>query len=241
MAEERRIAVVTGGNRGMGFETCRQLGRRGYRVVLTSRESALGEAAAARLRKEDGLEVEPFRLDLTRAEDVGALVAHARRRLGRVDALVNNAGLYLEYAGSSVGDRTSVFEAQMPIVRAIVETNLLGPLALAQGLVAMMRERGYGRVVNVTSAMGQLAEMGGGAPGYRLAGVGINAMTRIFAQELQGTNVLVNSVDPGWVRTRSPEAHRSIQEGVETTVWLATLPDGGPSGQFFRDKQPIPW
>ncbi len=89
--------------------------------------------------------------------------------------------------------------------------------------------------------MGQLAEMGGGAPGYRLAAVGINAMTRIFAQELQGTNVLVNSVDLGWVRTRSPEASRSIEEGVATTVWLATLPEGGPSGQFFRDKQPIPW
>ena len=241
MAEERRIAVVTGGNRGMGFETCRQLGRRGYRVVLTSRESALGETAAAKLREEERLEIEPFRLDLTRAEDIAALVAHARRRLGRIDVLVNNAGLYLEIAGSSVRDRTSVFDAQMPVVRAIVETNLFGPLALSQGLVAMMRERDYGRVVNVTSAMGQLAEMGGGAPGYRLAGVGINAMTRIFAQELQGTNVLVNSVDPGWVRTRSPEAHRSIEEGVETTVWLATLPDGGPSGQFFRDKQPIPW
>jgi NAD(P)-dependent dehydrogenase (short-subunit alcohol dehydrogenase family) len=166
---------------------------------------------------------------------------HARRWLGRVDALVNNAGLYLEIAGSSVRDRTSVFDAQMPVVRAIVETNLFGPLALSQGLVALMRERGYGRVVNVASAMGQLAEMGGGAPGYRLAGVGINAMTRIFAAELQGTNVLINSVDPGWVRTRSAEAARSIEEGVETTVWLATLPDGGPSGQFFRDKQPIPW
>jgi NAD(P)-dependent dehydrogenase (short-subunit alcohol dehydrogenase family) len=240
MAEERRIAVVTGGNRGMGFETCRQLGRRGYRVVLACRDPQAGCEAAGGLRAE-GLEVEPFRLDLTRAEDIANLVMHARRWLGRVDALVNNAGLYLEIAGSSVRDRTSVFNAQMPVVRAIVETNLFGPLALSQGLVALMRERGYGRVVNVASAMGQLAEMGGGAPGYRLAGVGINAMTRIFAQELQGTNVLVNSVDPGWVRTRSPEALRSIEEGVETTVWLATLPDGGPSGQFFRDKQPIPW
>jgi len=240
MTEERRIAVVTGGNRGMGFETCRQLGRGGYRVILTSRESALGEAAATRLR-EEGLEVEPFRLDLTRSEDIAALIAHARRRLGRVDVLVNNAGVYLETAGSSVRDRTSVFDAQTQVVRAIIETNLLGPFALSQGLVAMMRERNYGRVVNLTSAMGQLAEMGGGAPGYRFAGVGINAMTRILAQELQGTNVLVNSVDPGWVRTRSPDAHRSVEEGVETTVWLATLPDGGPSGQFFRDKQPIAW
>jgi len=241
MSEEQRVAIVTGGNRGMGLETCRQLARLGYRVVLTSRESALGETVAASLREKEGLVVEPFRLDLTRAEDIAALVAHARRRLGRVDVLVNNAGLYLEIGGASVRDRTSAFDAQLQVVRVIVETNLFGPFALSQGLVAMMRERAYGRVVNVTSAMGQLAEMGGGAPGYRFAGVGINAMTRIFAQELQGTNVLVNSVDPGWVRTRSPDAHRSVEEGVETTVWLATLPDGGPSGQFFRDKQPIPW
>lgn len=241
MAEEQRIAIVTGGNRGMGLETCRQLAQRGYRVVLTSRESVVGEVAAGRLRDEEGLEVEPFRLDLTRAEDIAALVGHARRKLGRVDVLVNNAGLYLEYGGAAVRERTSVFDAQLQVVRAIMETNLFGPFTLSQGLVAMMREQGYGRVVNVTSAMGQLAEMGGGAPGYRLAGVGINAMTRIFAQELQDTNVLINSVDPGWVRTRSPDADRSVEEGVATTIWLATLPDGGPSGQFFRDKEPIPW
>jgi NAD(P)-dependent dehydrogenase (short-subunit alcohol dehydrogenase family) len=114
-------------------------------------------------------------------------------------------------------------------------------MALSQGLIALMRDQGYGRVVNVTSAMGQLSDMGGGAPGYRLAAIGINALTRIFANELQGTNVLVNSVDPGWVRTRSTEATRSVEEGVETTIWLATLPDGGPSGMFFRDMQPIPW
>ena len=141
---------------------------------------------------------------------------------------------------ASVRDRVSVFDARMEVVRAILDTNLLGHMALLQGLIALMRDQGYGRVVNVTSAMGQLSDMGGGAPGYRLAAVGINALTRIFANELQGTNVLVNSVDPGWVRTRSTEATRSVEEGVETTIWLATLPDGGPSGGFFRDKQPIP-
>jgi NAD(P)-dependent dehydrogenase (short-subunit alcohol dehydrogenase family) len=239
-AEEQRIAVVTGGNRGMGLETCRQLGRRGFRVVLACRDPQAGREAAVGLRAE-GIEVEPFRLDLTRAEDIAGLVMHTRRWLGRVDALVNNAGLYLESGGPTVRDRVSVFDARLEVVRAILETNLLGHLALSQGLIALMRERGYGRVVNLTSAMGQLAEMGGGAPGFRLAAAGTNAMTRIFAAELQGTNVLVNSVDPGWVRTRSDEAPRSVEEGVETTVWLATLPDGGPSGQFFRDKQPIPW
>jgi NAD(P)-dependent dehydrogenase (short-subunit alcohol dehydrogenase family) len=240
LADQRRIAIVTGGNRGMGFETCRQLGRLGHTVILAARDPQAGREAAAKLQAE-GLDVVPFRLDLTRAEDIAALIAHARRWLGRVDVLVNNAGLYLERAGPTVSDRVSAFDARMEMVRAILETNLLGHMALSQGLIALMREQGYGRVVNVTSAMGQLSDMGGGAPGYRLAGVGINALTRIFANELRGTNVLVNSVDPGWVRTRSAEATRSVEEGVETTIWLATLPDGGPSGLFFRDRQPIPW
>lgn len=240
MTEAGRIAVVTGANRGMGFETCRQLGRRGYRVVLCCREAEAGREAAAKLR-EEGLAVDPFRLDLTRAGDIAALVSHARRRLGRVDALVNNAGIYLETAGSTVDERVSVFDAKLEVMRAILDTNLLGHFSLAQGLVALMRDGGYGRVVNLSSAMGQFADMGGGAPGYRIACVGINALTKIFARELEGSNVLVNSVDPGWVRTDDPRATRSVEEGVATTVWLATLPDGGPSGQFFRDRQPIPW
>jgi NAD(P)-dependent dehydrogenase (short-subunit alcohol dehydrogenase family) len=140
-----------------------------------------------------------------------------------------------------VSARTSALVAQMDVVRAILESNLLGPFSLSQGLIGAMRERGYGRVVNVSSAVGQLSDTGGGAPGYLLACVGIKAMTKFFAEELRGTNILVNSVDPGWVRSRSQDATRSVEEGVATTVWLATLPDGGPSGQFFRDKAPIPW
>ena len=237
---EHRTAVVTGGNRGMGFEICRQLGQRGYKVILCARDPQAGGEAAAKLQSE-GLKIEPFRLDLTRAEDIATLVVHARRWLQRVDVLVNNAGLYLETAGRTVRDRVSVFDARMEVIRSIIDTNLLGHLSLSQGVIALMRDHGYGRVVNVTSAVGQLSDMGGGAPGYRLAAVGINAVTRIFANELQGTNVLVNSVDPGWVQTRSAEATRTIEEGVETTIWLATLPDGGPTGLFFRDKQPVPW
>jgi NAD(P)-dependent dehydrogenase (short-subunit alcohol dehydrogenase family) len=239
MAEEK-VAIVTGGNRGMGFETCRQLGRVGFKVILCSRDAQAGEIAAAKLRDE-GLGVEAFRLDLTRAEEIAALVMYARRNLRRVDVLINNAGIYLEIAGTTVNDRISAFDARLEVVRAILETNLIGPFSLSQGIIALMRDQGHGRVVSVTSAMGQLSDMGGGAPGYRLAAVGINGMTKMFAEELRGTDVLVNSVDPGWVRTRTPHATRSIEEGVVTTVWLATLPEGGPSGQFFRDKQPLPW
>jgi NAD(P)-dependent dehydrogenase (short-subunit alcohol dehydrogenase family) len=224
----------------MGFETCRQLGRLGYHIILTARDRGAGESAAEKLVRE-GLAIEPFRLDLTRADDIAALVAHVNRHAKRIDVLVNNAGVYLEIAGSTVGARTSAFAARMDVVRAILESNLLGPFALSQGLIGAMRERGYGSVVNLSSAMGQLSDMGAGAPGYRMACVGINAMTKFFAEELRGTNILVNSVDPGWVRKRSAEATRSVEEGVAATIWVATLPDGGPSGQFFRDKAPITW
>ena len=239
MADEK-IAIVTGGNRGMGFETCRQLGKLSLKIILCCRDPQAGELAAVRLRNE-GLSVEAFRLDLTKPEEIAALVMHARRVLRRVDVLINNAGLYLESGGANINDRISAFDARLEVVRATLETNLIGPFALSQGIIALMRDQGQGRVVSLTSAMGQLSDMGGGAPGYRLAAVAINGMTKMFAEELRGTDVLVNSVDPGWVRTRSPNATRSVEEGVATTVWLATLPTGGPSGQFFRDKQPIPW
>ena len=207
MAGEK-IAIVTGGNRGMGFETCRQLGRLGFKVILCCRDPSVGELAAAKLRNE-GLSVEAFRLDLTRPEEIAALVMHARRFLRRVDALVNNAGIYLEIGGTTVNARISAFDARLEVVRAILETNLIGPFALSQGIIALMRDQGHGRVVSVTSAMGQLSDMGGGAPGFRLAAVGINGMTKIFAEELRGTDVLVNSVDPGWVELAVPMPHEA--------------------------------
>ena len=111
---------------------------------------------------------------------------HARRNLRRVDVLVNNAGIYLEISGATVKDRISAFDARLEVVRAILETNLIGPFALSQGIIALMRDQGHGRVVSVTSAMGQLSDMGGGAPGFRLAAVGVNGMTKIFAEELRG-------------------------------------------------------
>jgi len=240
LTDSRKLAVVTGANRGMGFETCRQLGRLGYRVVLTARDFTAGKDAANKLKSE-GLEVEPFQLDLTRPEEIARLVMIARRDWGQVHTLVNNAGIYLERNATAIGKNISVFDSRMEVIRTILESNALGPLSLSQGIISMMRENNYGRVVNLSSGMGQLSEMYGGAPGFRLACVCTNAITRIFAHELKGTNVLVNSVDPGWVRTHTKEATRSIEEGVETTIWLATLPDGGPSGQFFRDKQPIAW
>ncbi len=235
MMDTQRVAVVTGGNRGLGLEECRQLQERGLTVVLTSRDEAVGQASA----KTMGTQVVFHRLDVTDGPSIQDLAGFLDREFGRVDVLVNNAGVFLD----STNAGASVFQARLDLIRASMETNLLGPLSLAQALVPLMRRHNYGRVVNVSSGMGQLAEMAGQWPGYRLSKTALNALTRMLADELKGTNILVNSVCPGWVRTDmgGPDAERSVAEGASTIVWLATLPDGGPTGGFFRDRKPIPW
>ncbi|MGF1645088.1 MAG: SDR family oxidoreductase [Thiotrichales bacterium] len=236
---EPRIAVVTGGNRGLGLETCRQLARQGAVVVLTSRDLEKARVAVDRLAQE-GLRVDPQPLDVTDGASVANLAAYLQGRYGRVDILVNNAGILPDTAGAS-GDGASVFRADIDLIRHAIETNTLGPLRLIQALVPLMQ--GCGNIVNVSSGMGQLSEMNGGYPAYRLSKTALNALTRICADELQDTRIKVNSVCPGWVRTDmgGPNAIRDVEEGVETIVWLATLPSDGPSGGFFRDRRPIAW
>jgi len=127
--------------------------------------------------------------------------------------------------------------------RETLETNVLGPLALAQALVPFMKRNRYGRIVNISSGMGQLSEMGVGSPAYRVSKTALNALTRILAADLKASGILVNSMCPGWVKTDmgGPTAPRTVEQGADTAVWLATLPDGGPTGGFFRDRKPIPW
>jgi NAD(P)-dependent dehydrogenase (short-subunit alcohol dehydrogenase family) len=234
-----KIAVVTGGNRGMGFETCGQLGRRGARVVLTSRDPAKGEAAAKRLQ-DAGLDVRHYPLDVADDASIGRLAGFVRTELGGLDILINNAGIV---RGSDAPRERAMrpFEALPAGLREVLATNLIGPFLLCQALIPLMR--GSGRVVNVSSGMGQLSEMGSDFPAYRISKTGLNALTRIFASELEGTGIKVNAVCPGWVRTDmgGAGATRSVEEGVATTIWLATLPEDGPGGGLFRDKKSIPW
>ena len=234
MAPEVRVAVVTGGNRGLGLETCRQLAKRGLRVVLASRDERKGVDAADTLRRE-GLDVESRVLDVASEASVAAFRAFLENEVGRADVLVNNAGILAGDGGLTGVDLDSL--------RRTFETNVYGALFLCQAVIPLMQRRGYGRVVNVSSDLGQLSAMGAGWPAYRLSKAALNALTRVVAAEVAGTNVLVNSMSPGWVKTDmgGEAAPRTVDEGADTIVWLATLPDGGPSGGFFRDRRPIEW
>lgn len=235
-----RVALVTGANRGLGLETCRQLARLGLTVILTSRDPDKGEAAAGELRR-SGLAVRYRTLDVTDPASVRSSAAFIQDEFGRLDVLVNNAGVFLDPLDDPDPEAASIFSADLDVVRLSMETNLYGPLALCQALIPLMQ--GRGRVVNLSSGMGQLSEMNGCCPGYRFSKTAINALTRILADELRNTDIKVNSVCPGWVRTDmgGPNAERPVEEGADTIVWLATLPDDGPSGGFFRDRKAIAW
>ena len=227
-----RVAVVTGANRGIGREIARQLAQRpGLTVVLTARDEKKGKAAARDL----GTEFHP--LDVASERSIAALAGFLGKTWSRCDVLVNNAGILADPRGSRILD------SKIETHRETLETNLLGPLMLAQALVPLMRKNRYGRIVNVSSAMGQLSDMGTGSPAYRISKTALNALTVILAAELSGSGILVNTMSPGWVRTDmgGSGAPRSVEQGADTAVWLATLPDNGPTGGFFKDRKPIPW
>jgi len=230
-----RVALVTGGNRGIGLETCRQLGQQGMHVLLTSRDRDNGEAAADSLRRE-GYEISYHQLDVTDVAGVVALREFVERKFGRLDILVNNAGVYLDQS-------RSIFEVPLNDIRLTMDINFYGPLHLCRAFVPLMKEYDYGRVVNVSSGYGSITDMGGRTAAYRMSKTALNALTRIVADEVRGYNIKVNAMCPGWVRTDmgGPAAPRSVTEGADTILWLATLPDDGPTSGFFRDREPIAW
>jgi NAD(P)-dependent dehydrogenase (short-subunit alcohol dehydrogenase family) len=226
----RPVAVVTGANRGIGLEVCRQLAERGYDAVLGSRDPAKGDRAAA------GLEhVTACQLDVASDDSVAGASAWVADRFGRCDVLVNNAAiLYDTWARAST--------AELDVIREAIETNLLGAWRTTLAFLPMLRRAPHARIVNVSSEAGSLASMGGGTPAYQITKAALNALTRTLAGELRPAGILVNSICPGWVATdMGGPGGRPVADGAASVVWGVTLPDDGPTGGFFRDGRPLPW
>jgi len=231
----QKIAIVTGANRGIGLETCRQLSQQGIRTILTSRDETKGQAAVGNLREEGG-EVLYHQLDVTDLGGISRLRSFVDENFDQLDILVNNAGVFLDRG-------TSVFDLPLEILQETMEVNFIGALKMCQAFVPLMRKNRFGRIVNVSSGMGSITSMGGHSAAYKLSKATLNALTSIMADELKEDNILVNTMAPGWVRTDmgGPSAPRSLAQGADTIIWLATLPDDGPTGGFFEDRQMVPW
>ena len=223
------VALVTGGNRGIGREVCRQLAEHGYDVVLTAR-SADAAARAAR-----AVNAEPRQLDVADPASVAAAARWAGDRFGRLDVLVNNAAITYDTWQRAV-------DADLAVVREAAETNLYGPWLMVQEFLPLLRASEHGRIVNVSSEAASLASMGAGTPAYTASKVALNALTRMLAAELRADRILVNAVCPGWVATdMGGQGGRPVAEGAASVVWAVTLPDDGPTSGFFRDGHRLPW
>ena len=240
---KKRVALVTGANKGIGFEIARQLASKKITVLLGVRDEDRGLKAQDKLMRL-ALDTHVILLDVTDPMSIQAAVGKVKDEFKRLDILVNNAGILID-------PHTGITELNVTIFQNTLETNVFGPLLLSQACISLMEANNYGRIVNMSSTLGSLTDIARPdspdeeirSPAYRLSKTVLNGITVMLAAELRGSNILVNSVCPGWVRTDlgGSQAPLSPQQGADTPVWLATLPNGGPTGGFFRDRQPVPW
>ena len=226
----KKVVLITGANRGIGLETAKQIKAKGYEVILTSRNAADGQKAADKL----GTAFHP--LDVTQAESITTLKAFVEKEFGRLDVLINNAGILL--------DRNDhILDIPEEKLRTTLDTNTYAPLALIRAFLPMMLTQNYGRIVNVSSELGQITSFSDYTPAYRLSKLALNGITLILADALNGKNILVNAIHPGWVKTDmgGAGAPLSLEEGARGLVWAATLPDDGPQGGFFQGGEKMDW
>jgi NAD(P)-dependent dehydrogenase (short-subunit alcohol dehydrogenase family) len=227
--------LVTGANRGIGREIVHQLAARDIHVIVAARDADQAHQTAAELTR-GGFAASPAHLDVAVPGAAVDAVERVIAEYGRIDILVNNAGI------SDGNQRPAT--ADLAVASRVWQVNVLGSWQCTNAVIPAMRDAGYGRVVNMSSTLGSLFHMDRGTePAYRVSKAALNALTRVLAADLAGTGILVNSASPGWVRTGlgGPNAPRTVQQGAETAVWLATLPDNGPTGGFFYDREPLEW
>ncbi|MGA8107832.1 MAG: SDR family oxidoreductase [Acidobacteriaceae bacterium] len=245
MASEK-IAFITGGNKGLGFETARQLGQAGVAVVLGSRDLAKGQAAAKILQSE-GIPAEAVQFDVTHPADFQAVYDFFDRKYGRLDILINNAGISREdFMG---GNKTSTTSAE--VLHDTFDTNFFGVIQLTQKLLPLIRKSPAGRIVNLSSILGSLTLhadpsspiYNAKAFAYDASKAALNSFTVHLAHELRDTKIKVNSAHPGWVKTDmgTDAAPMEIPDGAKTSVRLALLPDNGPTGGYFHMNDALPW
>jgi NAD(P)-dependent dehydrogenase (short-subunit alcohol dehydrogenase family) len=240
----KKVALVTGANKGIGFEISRQLASKDITVVMGARSKEKVTAARTRL-KENGLDVHFQLLDVTETKSITAGVENIKAKFKRLDVLVNNAGIMID------DYEKTVMDLNPDTLNKTLVTNGFGPFLICQTCIPLMRENNYGRIVNMASTLGSLTDITDPestygvlqAPAYRLSKTLLNGITALFAKETRGSNILVNSACPGWVKTDmgGKEAPLTVEQGADTPVWLATLPDDGPTGGFFRERKPIAW
>ncbi len=237
---ENKVALVTGGNRGLGLEICRQLAARDFNVILTSRDERLGAVAVQQLAA-DGLEVLYCPMNVAKSFTVDRAIEFALGSLGGLDVVVNNAGANLE-SSPAVGSVQALSCTDAALLDSF-QVNALGTYRVCRSAMPVMLGRGYGRIVNVTSRMGQLASMNSSDPAYSISKTAANAVTRIFADLVGEADIKVNSAHPGWVRTDmgGPDADLGIEEAAQSMLWLASLPADGPNGEFFFGGDRIAW
>jgi len=236
----KKVAIITGASRGLGYATSEALARMGYKVIMAMRNPDKAQEKINKLKMKD-FDIVPMKLDTADEKSIDGFVNQFKREIGNLDVLVNNAGIFID--DEDGGDK-DVFKTKASTIQKTFTTNTLGPFLLIQKLLPMMIGNGYGRIVNISSGMGQLSEMNQGYAAYRISKTAINTVTKVFSQEVEGQgDILINSVCPGWVQTDmgGKSATRTIEQGIKGIVWAATLPKGGPNGSFFRDGEKLNW
>lgn len=233
-------ALVTGGNRGLGLETVKQLIDEGFFVYLGTRNTEKTDDIEAYLNGSTNYKI--IELDVLKNDHIRNFLSMLRDEKKSLDVLVNNAGVFLESDGPQDQSTSSVFKVDPVIVLKTIETNTISALKMIQFVVPHMQLHGGGRVINVSSGMGQLEGMSGHWPGYRMSKTAMNALTKIVADEAGDSNIFINSVSPGWVKTDmgGDNAFLTVEQGVESIIWLATVKDS-PQGKFIQEKREIRW